>query len=255
MKPNEKAYHEIKACLTGKFDINTAMRLHTKYSKNFKNKKILALYPVKRRTLLKPFLRELFNAFKPAEVKEEIPEQPEPPTEPLRVTAPKSISEKLKKDFPKLEFEELPDNFKLLVIKRYSAWEESKRHHKAQHEATTDAERFEHAKDTFLNAKENWDIWEELEHYHMYGKPIGKHSSFKISEFQKEIEEVEKLPVAKMVKELTRIRKNKRTAINRILNIQNKKKKITEQQQEVLDISINEFNIVSVKLDEPEWKL
>ncbi len=269
----EKVYLEIKACLTGKFDIKLAMRIHTKYSKNYANKKRLATKPVSRKALLPTYLKELLNFYKPLNIEEPRPlnnstEPNKNPSNPIdeseniapseqtkRVPIKKSIDQRLKEEFPKLKFKELPDNLKLLVLKRYDAWEESKKYHELQHIAETDKERFEAAKNTVLSIQENWQIWEELDYYHKYRKPLGKHSSFKKKTFEEEIKELEKKPVHEYTKEFGLIRQRARNNINRLLNIKKKKKKLTEPQRKLLKSWIHKFNVVSEKLELPLWKI
>jgi len=255
MEKNKKAYYEIKACLTGKLDIKQALKVHYKYSRNNANKQKMALKPVLRKRLLPVYLTELLEYYRPADIKEEINKVAKQAAKTPKKAAviPMSVSQKLKKEFPKLDFNSLPENLQLLVIKRYAAWESSKKNYALQQEAKKDAERFINAKATVEDIMENWKIWEELEHYHMYGKPLGKHDSFSADEFKAKITELEKLPAMELAKELAKIRRNKRNAINRLLGQEKKKKKLTEKQRILLKTRIYEFDYVSVKLDEPKW--
>jgi len=256
MEKNEKAYYEIKACLSCRLDIKQALKIHYKYSKNSENKKRLARNPVLRKKLLPIYLQELLELYRPLNIKEET--KTEHPKQPVKTQKKvtkiaMSVAQKLKKDFPKLDFDKLPENMQLLVIKRYAAWESSKKNYALQQSAKTDEERFKYGKATVENIMENWKIWEELNNYHMYGKPLGKHASFSANEFENKIAELEKLPTLELAKELAKIRRNKRNAINRLLGKEKKNKKLTEKQRTLLKTLIFEFDYVSTKLNEPLW--
>jgi len=250
--PSEKIYDELSQCLSGEFNMKLAMRLHAKYSKSHANKMKVAKRVAERKKLLKRFLGELLALYQPAG--EPKIKQVEPEKETLKVKLQKPVAEKLKSEFPKLNFADLPDNLKILVINRYSAWESSKQKHSEQHSATNDEDRFIAARDTVENIIENWKIWEELEHYQKYGKPLGQHSSFIINDFEAEITAVEKLSVTECIKALILIRNRARNNINRLLKIKKDGQQLSEEQNDLLKTWIFKFDYVSVKLNEPKWE-
>lgn len=248
---NDKIYSGIKEWFDSDKNLNKGMKLHTQHSKSHANKMRLAKQPLKRKNLLPIYLKEIMNNHRPdgVDIQESDKKTESEKVEKKRV---KSVSIKLQEEFPFLKFNDLPSALQLLVLKRYQKWEEGKLAYAEQQDTETDNERFLAAKNTVLSTKENWDIWAELDHFQRFGKILGKHPQFEENVFLAEIKQLEQLPAVECTKELTRIRVNRRNAINRLLNI-NKKKGISEKQKSDLKQKISEFDVVSIKLSEPEW--
>jgi len=247
MEQKEKIFNEILAWFESTQDIKEGMKLHTRYSKNYSNKRKLALDPANRKKFLIMYMKELLDIYKPVDV---ILPDKEKQEQPGKKVYKESIGQRLSKEFPKLVFNDLPDTLKLLVIKRYSAWEESKKWHTLQHEAEADDERFVAAKNTVEAVMENWQIWEELEHYQKYNKILGNHPKFKEDEFLSMIKELEKKAVNEYVKEFASIRRRARNNIHNML----RKGKLNEKQEQILNLWIYKHDIVSTKLGEPSWE-
>jgi len=244
------AYSEILNWFNGDRNLNAGMKLHTRYSKNHANKMRLAKGIGNRKRLLETYLQEILNSHKPKS--EPIFENKKNQSETTETKFKKTFQQRLEQEFPKLKFSDLPDKLKLLVFKRFDAWEKSKQYHAEQHQAETNEERFEAAAKTVRAIMENWGIWEELDHFHTNGKILGKHPDFEKNEFDEWIIEMERKPVLEYTKEFQKVRKNARNNISRMLQIA-KKQELTDKQQQIIDTWIYKHDIVSVKINEPVW--
>jgi len=240
-------YKEIKSWFESNRDLKLGMKLHAKYSKNTKNIKKLAVTKINRKQLLETYLQEILNNCKPSSEKKFTQNKDEKSTQ--RVVK-QTFQQRLEEEFPKLKFSDLPDKLKLLVFKRFEAWEKSKELHNAQQEAETNEERFEAAKQTVQSIMENWTIWEELDNYQKFGEILGKHPDFEKNEFEEWIAEMEKKSALEYTKEFNKVRKNARNNINRLLK-KSEEKPLTEKQQEIIDMWIYKHDLVSQKLLEP----
>ena len=245
----QKAYEELKAWFDSNRDMKEAQKLHAKYSKNYANKMRLAKNIPLRKKLLPTYLMELLNKFKPADSEKLYLKKAVAPSAPTRK---EDITLKLAKEFPKLVFKDLPDNLKLLVFKRYDAWEQSKKQHVLLHTSETDDDRFTAVRSCVLAIKENWTIWDELNEYHKTGKVLGLHSSMKENNFDIQIKKLEELSPEEYTKQFMTIRKNMRNNINALVKKYNGE--VPETSLETLNFNIYKFNVVSKKLKEPEWK-
>jgi len=245
-----KAYTELKAWFDSGKDLKVGMKLHTHYSKNHANKMQLAKYPAKRKQLLPVYLLDIFNQCKPTDV-EKISLRKQivviPP-----VTRREDIETKLRNEFEKLEFKELPKPLQLLVIKRYDAWKESKEQHALLHTAETDQDRYEAVRACVLAIKENWGIWDELTEFHQKGNILGLHPDLKQNDFDLKIQELQKQSSEVYTKEFMKLRMNLAKNIKAL--IKKYDGNIPQSSQETLDFNIYKFNVVSTKLKEPLWK-
>jgi len=246
---NNNAYNEISECLSGSFNLDKALKIHNKYSKNY-SKKLQLAKSVNKKSLLLTYLQELLHVYhdknKPLLKKQE--ENIE-----LKKVYKKSIQSKISEEFHKLIFNDLPDSMKLLVLLRYEKWEDSKKFYNLQQSAEDSITRFNNAKSAILATKENWEIWAEIDNYNKYGKPLGKHHSFKKNEFIEHIKEIEQLSVSECTKKLIKLKRAKESAINRFNSMSNKKA-LTTEQLKLKQTNIDHYNIVALKLNEPLWK-
>ncbi len=241
MTSENKLYQEITNWLNNPIDINEGMRLHTLCSKNIKNKRVLAFQAQKRKFLLPLFLREIVKNFVPVKKKE---------AENNTVNPQSIVETKLRKEFPKIVFKDLPEALKKLVFVRYDAWAETVKQHALQHMAVTDQERFVAAKATVTNIIENWQIWDELNNWHKYNKVLGKHPALKENEFLTQLSELEAKGKDIATKEYMMIRRRARNNIHILLRM----KKLTEKQEKLLTTWIEKHDIVSQRLNEPLWE-
>jgi len=245
----QKAYEEIKEWFDSDRDIKKAQKLHAKYSKNYANRKRLAKNVTLRKKLLPTYLMELLNKFKPIDAEKLYLKKAIVPSSPTRK---EDVTMKLQNEFPKLIFKDLPNNLKLLVFKRYDAWEESKVQHVLLHSAETIEDRHTAVRSCVLAIKENWSIWDELNEFHKTGKVLGLHSSMKENDFDVHIKQLEELSPEEYTKQFMKIRKNMRNNINAM--IKKYEGKVPGTSLETLDFNIYKFNVVSKKLKEPEWE-
>lgn len=251
------SYGEIKVWFDSGKPFNTGLKLFHKYSTNGYDKmRLLRMSMQNKQTFIEGRLREIMEKNKPKTKRQAI-KQPSQAGQTTNKVAPKNttkfppVQERLQTEFPKIVFSQLPDTLKLLVFKRYDAWQKAVEHHKKQHEAETDKERFEAAKQTVLSKQENWQIWEELHHWHQYNKPLGKHESFQENDFLKAIREAEaNKPAAEVAKMLITIRKRARNNINEYL----RKDGLTPEQEQKKAQWVWKHDIVSKKLGEPLWE-
>jgi len=250
-----QTYNEIKDWFDSKRDVKLGMKIHAKYQKNKSKVLDIATNIVNRNNILQKYLLELLNEFKPIDEPKFIPNKKNSVNQNSnnQKVYKESLTDRLKKEFPKLVFNDLPKNLQLLVIERYTAWQKSVDYHAKQHDAQTDEERFEAVKNTISNIKNNWTIWEELEHYQKYNKPIGKHKSFEKNEFEEWVKEQEKKSAAEAALIFSKFRKNCRNNIFKLI----KKAEIeplTENQKEIFNLWIEKHDIVSVKINEKSWE-
>jgi len=243
----EGAYNEILNWLDSDRNIKKGIKIHSKYSKNYQRKKKLAFYPVLRKKLLPLFLNDLLKSYKPKDV---IIKKKKKKKAPKEIYTPNLLS-KLKKEFPKIVFTELPETLKKLVPVRYQAWEDSIKYYALQHAADNEIDRFNAAKSTILSIQTNWLIWDELNHWHINRKILGKHPKFKEDEFLDQIKELKSKSEVEYFNEITKIRAKAR---NNILRMIRKHDNFTTSQQNIVDFWIFKHNIVSEILKQPIWK-
>jgi len=247
-------YEEIKNWFENSKDIKAGMRLHAKYQKNKSKILKIASDISNRKRFLEIYLKEILNQNKPIGVPviknfETIDKIHNVET---KQVFKKSFQERLQEEFPKLIFGQLPDELKLLVYKRYDAWEKSKQFHAKQQNAQSEEERFEAVKNTVNNIKINWAIWEELDYYQKYGKMLGKHPDFKKNEFEEKIKELEKLPPIEFALEMNRLRKNIRNRINDFIRI-SKTNTLTVEQEQLMNEKIKNHDYISLKIGKEKW--
>lgn len=245
----EEIYNEIEAWFNSGQKFKAGLQYHAKYNPNkLEIRQLGRANPSLKKSLLSGYMRKLLKFYgkklhKPKIEKVEMV---------VKLTQKKlSIGQKLKAEFPKIEFKELPDTLKLLVFKRYEAKQEAIKFHELQHTAADEATRYEYARNCVEAMMENWNIWEELNHWHKYKRILEKHPVFKKNEFLEEIKTMEAtLPVVEYTKQFMHIRKRARAAINE----HKRKKELTPQQQTKMVEWIEKFNVVSNKLSEPLWE-
>ena len=245
MADAENRYNEITNWLNSDRNIIAGMRLHTLYSKNARNKMYLATHVALQKKMLPVYLTELANFCKPAEIviEEKKAEEAKKPSKLTQDTAAK-----LKKEFPKIEFSELPDELKELTFKRYHLWERSKYFHSMQHKALTDENRFFAAKSCIEAVKENWRIWDELNEWHKFKRILGNHEIFQVKAFERWIAETEK-QADKGTKEFMIMRRRARNNLSTLL----RKTERTKEQEEKVQEWIYKHDLVSDKINEPKW--
>ena len=159
----------------------------------------------------------------------------------------KPIAELLKEEFAKLSFNDLPDNLKLLVIRRYECKRLAVIAHDDAQNAETDDQRFDAIKSCVLLMRENWQIWAELDHYHKTNTILGQHESFKLNAFETKIQTIERecsaLEAAKQLLGMMR------TARNRIYALRK-----DPGQEKLIQKWIERYNLLAKKLNEKTWK-
>lgn len=84
----------------------------------------------------------------------------------------------LRKEFPKLKFEDLPDDLKVLVIDARISYGKAQKAREEKFNANTDEERLEHNLTEIENRLENKLIWKELNHFQETGMVLGEHPRF-----------------------------------------------------------------------------
>lgn len=245
MVDKSKAYSEISAWLNSEMKILEGMKLHTLYSQNARNKKFLATHIAMQKRMLPVYLRELLLLFKPSDI---IIEEIKKEDVAMPTKLEQDTAQKLKKEFPKIEFNELPETLKQLTFKRYYLWERSKFYHDQMQKALSDENRFFAAKNCIECVEENWQIWDELNEWHRHKRILGKHAKFLENAFEKWIEEQEKTP-DKGTKEFMILR---RRARNNLFTLLRKQERTKEQEAKVQEW-IYKHDLVSTKINEPRW--
>ena len=163
------------------------------------------------------------------------------------IVAPRmSVSQKLKMEYHKLDFDVLPQRLQLLVINRYSAKEKAVVCHAEIHKATTDEERLAATLACVEHMADNWDIWEELDHFAKKGVMLGKHEDIKLDEFQKEIDSI--LMNNNPLQVATALLGKMRTAENRIYSL-----KKNEGTQKTIDKWVSRYDFLAEKLQKKKW--
>jgi hypothetical protein len=102
----------------------------------------------------------------------------------------------LRKEFPKLDFKNLPDDLKILVIDSRATWHQAQEAREKKFAAESDEERLKWNIIEIENRMENRLIWEELNHYQLTGKILGKHPRF---ERMKALEKLQQLTRAELM--------------------------------------------------------
>jgi len=256
-----KAYKEINAWLDSKKDLATGIKLHYRYSTSDSDKmKVNKMSIPVRLKFIENKLTEICQFCQPAkEIKKPLIDETNkniPVCQPGKII--KAVNknyltaeERLKSEFPQIVFRDLPDTLKLLVFDRFDAKRDAIEAHKQLHDATTDEERYVLARKCVIAMKNNWDIWEELNHWHQYNKVLGEHPKFKENEFIDEINNIESTkPATVSTKLFISIRTKARNNIQEYIRM----KELTDVQEQKKKQWIWKYNIVSQKLNEPLWE-
>jgi len=92
----------------------------------------------------------------------------------------------LRKEFPKLDFANLPDDLKILVIDSRTSYHKAQDARDKKFVAETDEERLKWNITEIEARMENTLCWKELNHFQLTGKILGKHPRFaRMKELQK----------------------------------------------------------------------
>lgn len=117
-------------------------------------------------------------------VQEEKPEEIQPaseqPTEPEKVLVPvvETTEGYLRKEFPNINYETLPDQLKILVVDRIALFNKAQHARRQMFEADNDDQRGKWARIQAESHIANRAIWEELNYYNESGKILGEHPAF-----------------------------------------------------------------------------
>ncbi|MHA1169454.1 MAG: hypothetical protein ACTSRU_16635, partial [Candidatus Hodarchaeales archaeon] len=98
---------------------------------------------------------------------------------PERKEAPSKF---LRQEFPKLKFEELPDDLKVLLIDRIALYNKAKQAREDKYTAENEEDRHKFNKIEIECMMGNLLIWDELNHFSKTKKILGKHPRFKANE-------------------------------------------------------------------------
>ena len=115
---------------------------------------------------------------------------PQEPTEGIQVPIPETTQGYLRKEFPQIKFDTLPDELKVLIVDRIALFHKAKDAREKKFEATTDEDRLKWNSIEIESRIENQQIWDELNHYQQTGGILGKHPRF---ERMKAIEKLQAL--------------------------------------------------------------
>jgi hypothetical protein len=121
---------------------------------------------------------------KPEEPAQEIPQDPEP----VKVPVPQVETTEgyLKKEFPNINYETLPDPLKVLVVDRIALFNKAKYAREQMFAADNDDDRGKWSRIQAESMIANKLIWKELHHYNQSGKILGEHPNFtKMKELEK----------------------------------------------------------------------
>jgi len=123
------------------------------------------------------------EAPKPEEKNEEIPVIHEPEAkepEPGKVPVPfvETTEGYLKKEFPNINYETLPDPLKVLVVDRIALFNKAKHAREQMFASENDDERGKWSRIQAESLIANKLIWKELHHYNEKGKILGEHPNF-----------------------------------------------------------------------------
>jgi len=115
-----------------------------------------------------------------------------------KVTTKKVLTnnQSLRKEFPKLVFEELPDSLKILVVNKGILFNKAKEAREKLEQATTDQERLKWNKILTDSMLENQQIWDELNYFQSHKKVLGKHPSFSQA---KELEKLKAMTTKQLI--------------------------------------------------------
>jgi hypothetical protein len=158
----------------------------------------------------------------------------------------RSVEQMLAAEFGSLAFARLPDTLKLLVIRRYECKRLAVQAHAEMQAAEDTDTRLAAALECTRLMKENWEIWNELHHYHRTGQVLGKREEFKIENFEDKVRRIEReqAPLA-AAKELLGML---RTAANRIYKLRK-----DPDNAELCAKWISKYNFVAKRINEPTW--
>lgn len=244
-------FEEIQNWFESGKDLKQGMKLHTTHSKNFNNKKLLAKTILNKSKLLERLLLELLNQNRPANVEKIKIKKPQ--FEEKRLVFKENIATRLKKEFPKIDFKDLPDKLKLLVFKRYDAWEKSVKAHAAMHKSETNEDRRTAVFECVENIEKNWRIWDELNEFHKTGKTLNLFPELKEELFDNHIKQLEQLSAEQYTKEFTVILR--RTKNNLFAFLKRKNNTVPYESKETYDLNVYKHDVVARKLNEPLWKI
>jgi hypothetical protein len=124
---------------------------------------------------------------KPEKVKKQKAEPTQEPTagpdqkpEPVKVPVPQveTMEGYLKKEFPKINYETLPDPLKVLVVDRIALFNKAKHAREQMFAADSDDERGKWSRIQSESMIANKLIWKELHHYNQTGNILGEHPNF-----------------------------------------------------------------------------
>lgn len=87
----------------------------------------------------------------------------------------------LRKEFPKIDFGDLPDELKSLVVDRIHLFHKAKEHQAKRDDATSDDVRHKHNSTVVESMLENQMIWDELKYWEENRQILGKHPKFERS--------------------------------------------------------------------------
>lgn len=158
-----------------------------------------------------------------------------------------SLEQMLATEFGSLAFAKLPDTLKLLVIRRYECKRLAVVAHAEMQAAQDNDTRLAAALECTRLMKENWEIWDEIHHYHRTGEVLGKREEFKIENFEEKVRRIERehAPLA-AAKELLGML---RTAANRIYKLRK-----DPDNTELCAKWIQKYNFVANRINEPAWQ-
>ena len=98
---------------------------------------------------------------------------------------------KLREEFPFLNSKDCPNEFKILLADRITAYHTYVEKHKELFDAATPEQLAEIAAEVVENYIENHEIWEELSYYKENGEVLGKHEIFAKTKREEELKAME----------------------------------------------------------------
>ncbi|MFZ4546815.1 MAG: hypothetical protein ACOYN4_05250 [Bacteroidales bacterium] len=147
---------------------------------------------------------------------------------------------RLRDDFPFLASADCPDEFKILVHDMLSAYSNYIDAHKRLFDATTGDELQEIASAVVEGYLENRQIWDELNHYKLTGKILGKHVIFSTTDRMLEIRNMTTAELVKLQKSLmNNIARYKKTVKDHPehKNTQSRKQNIAKWEVELVTVN------------------
>lgn len=145
---------------------------------------------------------------------------------------------KIREIYPFLEEEDCPDELKVLVADKFTAyykWGENYKNLSENNAKMTNEEIFEHAKKAVENFELDLDIADELDYYKEHKEILGEHPIFLDHNIQKEVAAIEVIDLVKQ-------RNNMRTYINRDTKAL-EEGEIAKDKEEAFKAKIEEFKL------------